>query len=630
MSARSKLLLSIGALIASIIIVLSILGYTQINDSSTSDYRKSLSNKSFLIANAIEGKMESYFVALESLSAALDIEQGNVVINNKVIDLLVQGKERMQVLNFFIGLPDGTTFDANNLGQIPNFNAKEKQREWFVKGMTGADRIVTNPYMSTSTGNLTMAIVVPLKSNGQVIAVICISLKMSNITDYVNKLSSEPNIFVAREDGFTMAASNPELVGKNLFDLQPTYRQFANQVSSEHSYTVSEKGEFFVVQQKIASLNWTVWAWAMWDDINQTSDDAVITNIVSGLIFILLGIVGVYFLITKLMYAPIGGEPKEIEALVDKIAGGDLTNLPLLDSKSAGVYRSTVTMANSLKKIISDINESSSHLLHVSSQLGESSDKVDTSSQSQMAQLEQVATAMNEMTATVTEVAQNAVEASTSSDGASQSAQKGLTVVGQMNQDITALVDNIGQVQEVISNVHRETENVGSILDVIRGIADQTNLLALNAAIEAARAGEHGRGFAVVADEVRNLATKTQESTNEIQTMIEELQAQASRSVGLMTENAISAGKTLHKSAEASQVISLIEQEIRTIQDMNNQIATAAEEQSIVAAEINENVVSVNDLAASTAQDVQENVRTAGDLNTMANRLREAISMFKV
>tara|TARA_R110000851_G_scaffold226470_1_gene379173 strand:+ start:272 stop:2161 length:1890 start_codon:yes stop_codon:yes gene_type:complete len=629
MSARNKLLFSIGALIASIIIVLSILGYTQINDSSTSDYRKNLTNQSFLISKAVEGKVESYFVALESLSESLDIEQGQVIIDDKVIDQLVNGKERMQILNLFIGLPDGTTFGADSRGQIPNFNAKENQREWFVKGMTGAERTVTNPFMAT-TGDLTMAMVMPLKQRGQVIAVLGMSLKMSDITDYVNQLSSEKNIFVLREDGFTMAASYPEFVGKNLFETRPTYRKFAREVSSEHTYTVPEKGEFFVVQQRIDSLSWTVWAWASWADINETSDDAVITNIVSGLIFILLGIVGVYFLITKLMYAPIGGEPKEIEALVDKIASGDLTHLPVLDSKSAGVYRSTVTMANSLKKIISDINESSSHLLDVSSQLGESSDKVDTSSQSQMAQLEQVATAMNEMTATVSEVAQNAVEASTSSDGASQRAQQGLAVVGLMNQDITALVDNIGQVQDVISNVHTETENVGSILDVIRGIADQTNLLALNAAIEAARAGEHGRGFAVVADEVRNLATKTQDSTNEIQKMIEKLQAEALRSVGLMKENAISAGNTLDKSSEASNVINLIEQEIRTIQDMNNQIATAAEEQSIVAAEINENVVSVNDLAANTAQDVQENVRTAGDLNTMANRLREAISMFKV
>lgn len=629
MSARYKLMLSIGVLIALIVTVLSVFGYSQINDSSTRDYRNSLSNKSFLVAKAVEEKVESYFVALESLSAAVDIENGQVVINDKTIGLLVNNQQRMQVLNIFIGMPDGTTYDASNQGPIPNFNAKQKQREWYVEGMTGADRTVTNPFMA-STGDLTMAMVIPVKQNGRVIAVIGMSLKMSDITDYVNELSTEPNIFVAREDGFLMAASYAEFVGKNLFDLRPSYKEYATQNTSEHSYNVPDKGEFYVVSSKIDSLHWTVWSWAMWDDINATSDSAVKTNLISGLLFIILGIASVYVLITKLMYVPIGGEPKEIEALVDKIANGDLTNIPQLDANSVGVYRSTLTMANNLKDIISDINDSSKELLQVSSQLGDSSGKVNTSSQSQMLQLEQVATAMNEMTATVADVAQNAVEASRSSDDASESSKQGLSVVAEMNQDITRLVGSMGQVQEVITSVQGETENVGGILDVIRGIADQTNLLALNAAIEAARAGEYGRGFAVVADEVRTLATKTQESTNEIQSMIESLQLQASRSVTLMTENASGAEQTLIKSDEASNSLAQIEAKIQLIQDMNNLIATAAEEQSHVAAEINENVVNVNDLAASTTVDVQENVHTAENLNAMANRLSDAIRIFKV
>ncbi|WP_420271289.1 methyl-accepting chemotaxis protein [Moritella viscosa] len=247
-----------------------------------------------------------------------------------------------------------------------------------------------------------------------------------------------------------------------------------------------------------------------------------------------------------------------------------------------------------------------------------------------MMQLEQVATAMNEMTTTVVEVAQNAVEASRSSNDASESSKQGLDVVAQMNEEITKLVGSIGNVQKVIASVHTETKNVGGILDVIRGIADQTNLLALNAAIEAARAGEYGRGFAVVADEVRTLATKTQESTNEIQTMIESLQEQASHSVRLMYENVSSAEITLAKSDEASSSLALIERKIQLIQDMNHQIATAAEEQSQVAAEINENVVNVNDLVVSTTEDVQENVHTADSLNNMATRLSDAIRTFRM
>ncbi len=351
----------------------------------------------------------------------------------------------------------------------------------------------------------------------------------------------------------------------------------------------------------------------------------IITSLIAVGLSVLIAVV-----MPRIIKKPIGGEPKDIEALVNTIASGDLTNLPQLDNDSVGVYRSTLAMANNLKEIIFDINQSSSQLLDLSNQLGNTSSKVDNSSKSQMMQLELIATAMNEMTATVSEVAQNAVDASNSSNDASSKSERGLLVVNNMNEDINQLVSDIKRVNTAITNVQNETKNVGGILDVIRGIADQTNLLALNAAIEAARAGEHGRGFAVVADEVRTLATKTQESTNEIQSMIEALQVQASESVELMDANSKSAEQTLSKSDEASSTLIMIEREIRTIQDMNNQIATAAEEQSNVAAEINENVVNVNDFASSTAEDVQENVRTAESLNVMANRLSDAISMFKV
>jgi len=631
MSARNKLMLSIGILISLIVLVLTTISYFQISGYSTKDYRHNLSNKSFLISKAVEEKIESYFIALNSVSTALPVtEKGDkVIVDDKLIATLESMQARLGLVNTIVSLPDGTSYASRNHGIIPNYNAKTRKREWFIKAVDGAEQTVTTPYVATS-GDLTMTLSSPIKKNGKLIGVIAASIKVNDITDYVNQLTPEANIFVAREDGFTMAASTPEYVGKNLFDERPSYKAYAEKKTSEHTYSIAEQGKFFVVSTKIDSLDWTVWAWASWDDIEATSQSAVVTNIMLGFVSIIISVTAVYFLITSLMYRPIGGEPKEIEAFVNKISKGDLTNIPALTSSTAGIYRSTLEMANSLREVINNIHLSTNQLVKASGSLGESSDKVDNASQSQMMELEQVATAMNEMTATVTEVAQNAVEASRASDGASGNSQQGLSVVQEMNDAITKLASDIDMVQKSITNVHVETNNVGSILDVIRGIADQTNLLALNAAIEAARAGEHGRGFAVVADEVRSLATKTQDSTNEIQNMIESLQQQATRSVELMTLNQQNAENTLSKSGEANSVLVTIEKEINTIQDMNNQIATAAEEQANVAAEINETVVKVNDLASSTVSDVQENVQVATELSSMASRLRETIQMFKL
>ena len=218
-------------------------------------------------------------------------------------------------------------------------------------------------------------------------------------------------------------------------------------------------------------------------------------------------------------------------------------------------------------------------------------------------EVDKVATAMTQMSATVHEVARNATEAAEAAQRADEETSKGKMVVSQAIEAIDLLANEVNEAAQVIHRLEQDSDEIGAVLDVIRGIAEQTNLLALNAAIEAARAGEQGRGFAVVADEVRTLAQRTQQSTQEIQNMIERLQSGAQDAVKAMEQGRSRAQVGVEQAAEAGTSLETIAQAVGTISDMNTQIATAAEEQSVVAEEINLNIVTISDMADKIASD---------------------------
>lgn len=295
------------------------------------------------------------------------------------------------------------------------------------------------------------------------------------------------------------------------------------------------------------------------------------------------------------------------------------------------------TMSLSFNKMLEKFEALVQQITNSSVQLATASEEVSSVAQEstngimqQRSETDMVATAMNEMTATVQEVASSAESAAGAAHSANNEALSGSEIVKSTAKAIAQLASDVASASTVIQQLESDSEDIGSILDVIKNIAEQTNLLALNAAIEAARAGEQGRGFAVVADEVRTLASRTQESTQEIEDMITKLQSGAKHAVEVMEKGQAQAETGEAQAKEASESLEAITRAVSTINEMNTHIASSAEEQSSVANEMNQNIVNISQVADQTATGSEQTTIAANELAQLANQLQQLISQFKV
>ena len=322
-----------------------------------------------------------------------------------------------------------------------------------------------------------------------------------------------------------------------------------------------------------------------------------------------------------------------ISAIEDLAGGeGDLTLRVNVDSKDELGHLST-----SLNQFLEKLHDLIRRAATTSSQVREASNQMlqlNSQSQemigSQHSSTDMVATAINEMAATVQEVAQSASSAADEARQADADARTGSERVNSSLISIRDLAQDVGRAAEVIHKLETEAEGVGSVLDVIRGIAEQTNLLALNAAIEAARAGEQGRGFAVVADEVRTLASRTQQSTTEIQGMIEKLQCGARNAVSVMDAGREKAQASVERAESAGSSLIEITKAVASISSMNTQIASAAEEQSVVTAEINRNITEISVISDRNSQVSSEAAQASTVLSEYAGELDRIVQNFKI
>ena len=349
-----------------------------------------------------------------------------------------------------------------------------------------------------------------------------------------------------------------------------------------------------------------------------------------GLVVVIgLGLVASFFL-SRMIINPV----RQVADTLREIAQGegDLTRRLKAGGRNelGDLIQAFNAFADKIHGLVRQVSSTSSQVAAAAEQLYATTDQTSEQVRRQHSETEQVATAMNEMAATVQEVARNAAEAAQAASGTRAEAVSGEAVVQQTIRSIEDLANQVESATQVIGRLSEDSENIGKVLEVIRGVAEQTNLLALNAAIEAARAGEQGRGFAVVADEVRTLAGRTQSSAKEIQAMIERLQGSAAGAVTVMEDGRGKARDSVIQAGKAGQSLQAISSAVNSINDMNAQIASAAEQQSAVTEEINRNITNIAQSVEQTSSGSDQVARASEELARLAAELQSVVGRFRV
>jgi methyl-accepting chemotaxis protein len=341
-----------------------------------------------------------------------------------------------------------------------------------------------------------------------------------------------------------------------------------------------------------------------------------------------LATVGLAMLLTRSIVRPLN----EALSAAESVAQGDLTR-PIAthgNDEVSRLLRALATMQQNLRETLQAISGSATQLATAADELNAVTLDSTQGLQQQNNEIEQAATAVNEMTSAVEEVARNAVSTSDATRQSSESAHLGQERVSETASAISALASDVQHTGELVQSLANQSQDIGKVLDVIRAIAEQTNLLALNAAIEAARAGESGRGFAVVADEVRALAHRTQQSTQEIEQMVQGMRNGSSLALDSMNASASRAASTLVLAERAGDALQTITASVHEIHERNLVIASAAEEQAQVAREVDRNLVNIRDLSVRSAAGADQTSASSHELSKLANALQGLVQRFRV
>mgnify|MGYP002040996822 FL=1 len=598
----------------------------------------------YLQRNAIRDDLDNYLQEMGDVTAkniqtwlagrALLIENisQSVALNTdpaNVSNLLEQKSVSSTFMGAYLGNNDGTFIIRPNSKMPDGYDPRA--RPWYKSAESSSGSALTEPYIDLASGQLVISIVDSVIKAGQRIGVVGGDLSLQVITDSINALDFDGMgyAFLISADGKILVHPDKNLVMKTLKDVYP---QDTPKISSELSeITVDGKPRIVTFTQikGLSSVNWYIGlsvdkdkAFAMLSEFRTSAIIATLTAV--ALTIALLG------LLIRLLMQPLHVMTRAMQDIAD--GEGDLTRrLNIHNQDEFGILGTAFNrFVERIHGSIREVSSATEHVNEVALRVVSASNSPMLNSDEQASRTNSVAAAINQLGAAAQEIARNAAQASQQASDARNLAEDGQQVVDRSIQAMNQLSDMISASSSNIETLNSKTVNIGQILEVITSISQQTNLLALNAAIEAARAGEAGRGFAVVADEVRNLAHRTQESAQQVQGMIEELQVGARESVSTMSNSQRHSQDSVEIANQAGERLNSVTQRIGEIDGMNQSVATATEEQTSVVESINMDITEINTLNQEGVENLQATLRACSDLEQQAARLKQLVGSFRI
>lgn len=619
LAAALVLVITLGALSTSQV--------TQVRNTLLEQTQASIQESSRVLARQIESWLNAKLNLITLMAQTIDANYSDEQIQ-RTLDSPLLTQEFFVIFGALAS--DGVPI-RNASSWNPPANYDGRTRGWFALAKNNKTAQLTEPYPDASSGELLISAVAPISNKGRFLGGFGGDIELKTIADAVNTLdfNGAGYAFLVDRKGKIVTHPQSQYNGKSLSELlSGTPVQLSSQLQETQVAGINALVAFTALDG-LSSVDWLIGV--VLDESKVMAQAQKLTwQAIAGTLFALIVSVLVMTLLSRSLLRPLNDLQQSLQEINQ--GEGDLTyRLPNVTQDEVGrVSQEFNRFLAALQKLITDILNSARQVESSTQQTSIGAEQSSMQAQAQLAELDQLATAMQEMSSTAEDVARNAQQAAQAALEASHASDSGVQVVSRSTAAILELAQEMEETGKAVNELVNLSQSIESILSTITGIAEQTNLLALNAAIEAARAGEQGRGFAVVADEVRTLASRTQQATQEINQMIERLQKGAQQAQARMQNSRDVASKTAEEAGAANDMLHRISEAINQINEMNIQIATAAEQQSATNEEINRNTTNIRDISQQVTEVSQQQVSQCAVMSEQVQAQDRLLSRFKV